>query len=197
MNTSFVVIGLLAFLSGGPQGYEEPAHDVIEKYDDFEVRHYASRVVARTNVGVDFDDAGTTAFPVLRDYIAEHEIAMTVPVTQTPAGAAGYDVEFGMPAVLDVDSLPPPTDERVQISTIPERMVAALSYRGDWDRDRYQRHEDMLMAALAREGLQPVGEAVWARYNSPLMIWFLRRNEILVPVEPIYDTRLACGVGNS
>jgi hypothetical protein len=28
-----------------------------------------------------------------------------------------------------------------------------------------------------------MGEPVWARYNPPFMPWFLRRNEILLPVD--------------
>jgi len=26
------------------------------------------------------------------------------------------------------------------------------------------------------------GEPVWARYNAPFTPWFLRRNEVLIPV---------------
>ena len=37
------------------------------------------------------------------------------------------------------------------------------------------------MRCLAK-GLAPTGGPVWARYNSPFSLWFLRRNEILIPV---------------
>ena len=30
----------------------------------------------------------------------------------------------------------------------------------------------------------PVGDPTWARYNPPFTPWFLRRNEILIPVAP-------------
>jgi hypothetical protein len=35
---------------------------------------------------------------------------------------------------------------------------------------------------MAKQGLEPAGEAVWARYNPPFTPWFLRRNEVLIPV---------------
>lgn len=193
MNSSFVVVGLLAFLSGGPSGYEEPVYEVVGEHADFEVRQYAPRIVARAVVHTNFDEAGSAAFPALREYIATHEIAMTVPVTQSGSEGSGYSIEFGMPAVLDYEELPVPDDENVELVVEPEKMVAALAYRGDWNRGRYERHESRLVTALAAEGLRPIGEPIWARYNSPLMIWFLRRNEVLIPVAPIYDTRAACG----
>ena len=35
---------------------------------------------------------------------------------------------------------------------------------------------------MASERLEAVGTPVWARYNAPFTPWFLRRNEILIPV---------------
>jgi len=32
------------------------------------------------------------------------------------------------------------------------------------------------------KGLAAAGEPQWARNNSPFSLWFLRRNEILIPV---------------
>jgi hypothetical protein len=36
---------------------------------------------------------------------------------------------------------------------------------------------------MAQRQLEPVGPAVWARYDAPFKPWFLRRNEILYPIE--------------
>ena len=41
---------------------------------------------------------------------------------------------------------------------------------------------ERLEAWMRGRGLAPAGDPVWARYNSPFSLWFLRRNEILVPV---------------
>jgi hypothetical protein len=33
--------------------------------------------------------------------------------------------------------------------------------------------------------MRAIGEAEWARYDPPFKPWFLRRNEVLIPVETI------------
>jgi hypothetical protein len=43
--------------------------------------------------------------------------------------------------------------------------------------------KDQLMSLIQEQGLRPVGEPIFARYNPPFMPWFLRRNEVLVQVE--------------
>jgi hypothetical protein len=39
-----------------------------------------------------------------------------------------------------------------------------------------------LEAWMRERGLVAEGEPVWARYNPPFTPWFLRRNEILIPL---------------
>ena len=60
--------------------------------------------------------------------------------------------------------------------------MAAVRFSGTWGEDRFVNHEGKLRAHLAEHGLQPVGEAVYARYNPPFTPWFMRRNEVLIPV---------------
>jgi hypothetical protein len=61
---------------------------------------------------------------------------------------------------------------------IPAKSVAVYSYSGSWSEERFDQKLADFRAALNKDGLQTVGEPIFARFNSPFQIWFLRRNEI-------------------
>ena len=63
--------------------------------------------------------------------------------------------------------------------------MAALKYSGTWSRSRYEEKKALLEKAIQEHDLMPLGEPVFARYNPPFMPWFLRRNEVLMPVERV------------
>jgi hypothetical protein len=57
-----------------------------------------------------------------------------------------------------------------------------VRYSGRWSRARYEENLKALEGFLVEQGLEAAGEPVFARYDPPFMPWFLRRNEILIPV---------------
>ncbi len=179
---------------------EEPAYEVIEQDGAFELRDYAAYLVAETEVEAGFEDAGDAAFRRLFRYIggdnrAQEKIAMTAPVTQvkgekiamtvpvTQVGDGGrYRVAFIVPSKYTAETVPVPTDPRVAIRAVPAQRVAAWRYSGRWTQERYDGMEGRLREAMAARGLAAAGPPVLARYNPPMLPWFLRRNEVLIPV---------------
>jgi hypothetical protein len=185
---------------------EEPRYEVIGTYPAFELREYAPYLVAEVDVSGDFDEVGSSAFRILADYIFGNnrpgeKMAMTAPVNQRPASSAntrlemaapvsqqpaigdgGYVVSFVMPSGYTLEGLPVPNDARVRLRAVPARLVAARRYSGRWSETNYRQHETALLEALHEAGLQPLAAPVYARYNSPFSLWFLRRNEVLVDV---------------
>jgi hypothetical protein len=109
------------------------------------------------------------------------KIAMTAPVGMEKSGS-GYLVQFTMPQSLTLDSAPEPIDSRVKLREIPPRKLAVYRYSGSWSETRFQEKLTEFQTLLKRDGLDAVGPAHFARFNSPFMIWFLRRNEIWIPV---------------
>ena len=171
---------------------EQQPYDVLESYPTFELRRYPEHLVAEIEVRAPFEVAGNLAFPRLARYIGGHnrgsrKVAMTAPVVQErpDEGAAGrrFVVGFVMPAGLSAEELPDPSDPAVRTRVVPAQSAAALRFSGRWSRTSYERHERTLLADVAKAGLRVVGPPRYARYDPPWTPWFLRRNEVVVPVE--------------
>ena len=185
---------------------EEPSYTVVEQADDFELRLYEPYIVAETLVEGDFSEVGNEGFRRLAGYIfgnnrKDESIDMTAPVNQEPRPekismtapvsqeeeSGMWRITFTMPAEYTLETLPAPLDDRVVLKQKPARLMAAIRYSGTWSRKRYQEYEARLKSLIDERGLEAVGEPVFARYNPPFTLWFLRRNEVLIQVERSHD----------
>lgn len=180
---------------------EEAAYTVVTKDGKFEIRDYPSHILAETAVDGGLEEAGNLAFNRLFRYISGDnrlggKVAMTAPVSQEPrseqikmTAPVGQErlgdkwaVSFMMPASYTLETLPAPTDPLVTLRQVPARRMAAVRYSGVWSKKRYLQYKGELESWIRESGLAVVGDPVWARYNPPFTPWFLRRNEILIPV---------------
>jgi len=199
------LVGLLLALASWPaMAIEVPEYRVLEQDGAFELRAYSSYLIAETEVEAGFMNAGNIAFGRLFRYIsganaAQTEIAMTAPVEQASQGekiamtapveqAKGdgvYRVGFIVPRKYNRDTVPKPTDPRVIIREVPPRTVAVWRYSGRWTEENFREHEQDLRRALQARSLKPASgdSAIIARYDAPFIPWFMRRNEVLIPLE--------------
>ncbi len=70
---------------------------------------------------------------------------------------------------------------RGSASAAPAANIAPIS---TWSQpSEAERHRTALESWIEAQGLVATGEPVWARYNAPFTPWFLRRNEILIPID--------------
>jgi len=179
---------------------EEPSFKMLEQDGSFELREYAPYVVAETRVEAAFEDAGSIAFQRLFRYIsgnnvAQQKIAMTAPVTQSRgekiamtapvsqvADGRAFLVAFTLPSTYTLATAPRPQDPTVQIRAIPAQLIACWRYSGRWTASNYRDNEALLRERIKARGLITRGEPVLARYNPPFTPWFMRRNEVLIPV---------------
>ena len=206
INRSLSIIALtflliLFFFNTFALAIEEAKYDVLEKDGTFEIRRYYPHIVAETIVEGEFDDVGNEGFRRLFAYISGENrkktaISMTAPVSQekdyeqismtAPVNqqreAGKWRVTFMMPSEYTLETLPEPLDDRVELREVEGKLVAALKYSGTWSRKRYEQKREELESLIQKRDLRPVGEPVFARYNPPFIPWFLRRNEVLIPV---------------
>ena len=204
MKLAIPIMVVAALLSAGvmdAMAIEEASYTVVDKEDDFEIRDYAPFVLAETVVEGDLEEAGNKAFNRLFRYIAganrsREKIAMTAPVSQQPKGEKikmtapvgqqrvqeGWAVSFMMPASYTLETLPEPEDPAITLRQVPAHRMAAVRYSGFWSEKGYLKNKQELESWIQERGLAIAGDPVWARYNPPFTPWFLRRNEVLIPV---------------
>ena len=109
------------------------------------------------------------------------KLDMTAPVTQT-AAPGGFLVQFVLPRGVTVATAPEPIDPRVMLREMPATRVAVIRYSGFWSEANYNEHLAKLQVAMKAANITSTGEPVLSRYDSPLTPWFMRRNEIWLPV---------------
>jgi len=197
-----IILTLIIIFSGAhnTMAIEEAPYEVVKVEGSFEIRDYAPHILAETLVDGDFDEAGSSAFRRLFSYISgdnrsQTKIAMTAPVSQqsgekidmtAPVGQQKsgdqWVVSFMMPASYNMETLPAPDDPLVTLRQVPARRMATIRYSGFWSEKNYQKNKTKLDSWVQKEGLSVNGEPIWARYNAPFVPWFMRRNEILLPV---------------
>lgn len=193
--------GLFAAGLGGCVSADKLSYSVVSTEGDFEIRDYKSYLVAETTVDSTIEDAGNTAFRKLFNYISgdnkgQADIAMTSPVTQERSSekiamtapveqqktSGGWTVAFIMPPSYTLETVPVPNNPDVKLRAVSARRMACIRYSGSWSEARYSNHLRKLENWLKEKEIKAGGDPVWARYNSPFALWFLRRNEILIQI---------------
>ncbi len=212
MYTFFIILGslltiwfLYSWLS--VRAIEKPKYSVISSTQNYEIREYASYIIAETKVsGVkNRDKAVRKGFPIVADYIfgnntLQDKIAMTVPVnTQTdnsekiamtvPVNTEEekkdgiYKVSFVMPSNYTLETLPIPNDNRVILKEVPSRKVAVRKFTWSAQDFIVKKQEEALLSALNNDGIKTVGAINLARYNPPWTIPFMLHNEVQIEIE--------------
>ncbi len=181
---------------------EEPKYTVSIHEGAFEVRDYQPTVVAEVTVSGDQKSAVSRGFRLLAGYIfggntrrqsiamtapvaqerVSEKIAMTAPVSQTPAGGA-WVVRFTMPSAYSLETLPAPNDPRVKLKAVAAGRFAVIRFSGIANQASFAARSAELSDFIKAHHLRGVGPATLAQYDPPWTLWFMRRNEVLIPVE--------------
>ena len=190
---------------------EEPSYKTLVQEGRMEVRLYDARLSAVTRLNGDMDQASNQGFRRIADFIFRsnttanasnpasgahaEKIAMTAPVIVQPQGlkdtqaeyksSENWAVEFVMPKEYTLESLPKPLNPQVEITVVPAKTYAALTYTGFNTQSRVQQEIDALTAWIQTKGWSIVGAAQLARYDPPWTLPFWRRHEIWIELKPL------------
>lgn len=139
--------------------------------------------------------------PVLFEEKKSSNIAMTAPVlmnqSENAAGggdAGGGNVRMAMSFVMPsqfarIEDLPLPNDARVILEEKAPETVAVTQFSGYLSSEIVAEKERSLREACAQDGIPLLSGSdsiVAAAYNPPWTPGFLRRNEVMIKVDPVH-----------
>lgn len=191
----------------GKINVETPKYDVIQSTPDYEIRKYASSVIAEVTYDpTDLKGDKDGGFKILANYIGafgnpqntkpekiamtapvitkiSEKIAMTAPVV-TKEGDKLVTMQFILPSKYSkAEDAPKPVDDRVVIREEGERKFGVVKFSGVAGDQVVKEKAEELKKCLERDGHKIIGEYELARYNPPFTLPPFRTNELMIPLE--------------
>jgi len=173
-----------------------PSYLTLKNDGAITIREYPSITIAQVQMKGDRYHCITSGFRLLASYIFGQntenlKIAMTAPVMQTHATTIEADsmntktedeewiIRFIMPANHDKSNLPQPNNPQIKILSLSAKKYIVIRFSGSNTESNLTRHLALLKNYIQSSGLHTVGNPVYAFYNPPWILPFLRRNEIM------------------
>lgn len=200
--TSVILILLLGYAALGPamSSVEEPKYQLISAEENIQIRKYNPIIIAEVQVRGEREEAIGQGFRLLADYIfgnnkVDQDIAMTAPVTQqsskkiamtAPVKQQELDnawrVSFTMPSKYSMNTLPKPNNEKVALHQVPSKKYVVIKFSGMNSNKNLALHEKKLQEYILENKIQAVSTPIYAFYNPPWTLPFLRHNEIMIEI---------------
>lgn len=184
-----VLCGLFTTLMAIPlfpakAAYETPDYRVVSADGPFEIRDYPSLTVVSAPMTRRGSDG---AFMKLFRFIEgrndrSEKIAMTTPVLMT--GTESGTMSFVVPKAVAEHGVPSPSNPDLTVTTRPAARYATYRYSGSTKPAAAEAAAKKLLEWVSRKGLKPEGTPIFAYYDPPWTLWFLRRNEVLLRLNP-------------
>ena len=165
---------------------KEPKYEVLESYDKIELRLYEPFLVAEVESSGIRNEAIRSGFRILANYIfgnntASTKLPMSVPVTQQKIGDS-WKVRFMLTEASDLENIPKPNNQLIQLLSIPRKKFAAIRFSGIANDEKIERYTQQLRKFADSHKWLLDDKPILAFYNPPWTLPFLRRNEVLIEV---------------
>ncbi len=165
------------------QETEKPKYELIQSFDEFEVRKYPKMILATTKIkGNSYSKNSSRGFQNVAGYIfggndENKQISMTSPVIASVEDS--MTMSFILPSEYSLNELPLPNNDNVKISIQPERVMAIISFSGFANDNDIEHYTKILKQQLAKEGLSNKGKVFFQGYDPPFKLTD-RTNEVAI-----------------
>ncbi len=169
---------------------ENPKYTILEKNNHFQIRKYDEMTIAKiTTVGERYEGLRKGFIPLAR-YIGAKDregskISMTAPVMQQKKGYNNWEISFFMPSKFKENQLPISKNDKIEITTISSSILAVITFNGIATTELLEKKLSKLIKGIEEINYKkiPETEPIYSYYNDPSTPGFLRKNEIMIPVE--------------
>ncbi len=169
---------------------ENPKYTILEKNNHFQIRKYDEMTIAKiTTVGERYEGLRKGFIPLAR-YIGAKDregpkISMTAPVMQQKKGYNNWEISFFMPSKFKESQLPISKNDKIEITTISSSILAVITFNGIATTELFEKKLSKLIKGIEEINYKkiPETEPIYSYYNDPSTPGFLRKNEIMIPVE--------------
>jgi hypothetical protein len=120
--------------------------------------------------------------PVIQQ--SNEKIAMTAPVLQQ-GDKEQWKVKFVMPSQYTKQTLPVPVNKNIQIIEQPVATFIAITFSGFSTKTNLEKNLKRLQKYIVEHQIQVKGSPIYAFYNPPWTLPFMRRSEIWIEIEPL------------
>lgn len=192
MKISFLILILLIvsiplLMALSTNRIEKQKYRVVKKERDFEIRYYPSAIFATIRSSAkSYRELSSSGFRKIAGYIfgnneSGSKIAMTSPV-HMDINNRESSMSFVMPSEFEIEKLPRPADQSVEIHQSPAEYTAAIEFGGYANDEKIQAYANQLIQALNKKGIKAIGNVRYLGYNPPYQ-FVGRKNEVIVAVE--------------
>lgn len=166
------------------KSYEEPFYQVQQGWGHIQIRHYQAHHLVSTDISGNKEYALRQGFKRLAAYIfggnaKQQYISMTAPV-MLESHAMNWRVSFLLPRAYALDSLPKPNDTVVFLHHQEPGHYAVIKFSGRARLKNFMEKRRVLEHFLTKNNCLDQGRVVYAFYNPPWTLPFLRRNEVWI-----------------
>ncbi len=184
-----VLLGIsFFFVSNSRAATETAPYKVVRKDGGIELREYDTLHLAKVSMPTSDKRSKNMdgGFMKLFRFIdgqneRDEKISMTTPVI-IERGEKESSMSFVMPQKSVAKGLPVPKGE-VKLDQIPAVKIVALRFSGVSNSTKEAAQLEVLQAWAAKEGIMVEGTPLFAFYDPPWTLGFMRRNEVLLRVK--------------
>ncbi len=185
---SVVLVIILGCILVGPimSNVEKPKYHVISSQENIEIRKYNPMIIALVEVQGERKEAIKGGFKILADYIfgnnkSKEDIPMTAPVRQQKF-QENWQISFIMPSEYNMETLPQPNNKNISLKELPSKKYIVINFSGMISDQNITLNEEKLKKYIFENEIQSLSTPIYAFYNPPWTLSFMRRNEIMMEI---------------